>query len=688
MTMNTHHKGPRHEGHEDVTPEVTTEKALNAARADDARKENFLPDDAKKPNIIIGTFNVFGDGMKALGHGIRVACDPVLKVCYPVIEKTDTAVRRMVIDPVKNVCYPPLKSHWERKYKGPHGDKAHYVLIFDLALMFLLGALIVGLIFMKFVLPAIPLPDVVQVHLDEPETVTSGEPTSIVIAYSNDSGEQFAGAEIRVQLPEQFLPTAVRPAGHAPDGTVADKDDRFITIPIGMLEPRSRGSVTIDGALHGPLNSEHAVISELSYWKEGAIAPERSVAAYDIVVTASPFMLDLSFDEPFLRGSQNVIRIAYANDGDSAIEDAEIRLSAPPGFVFRGSVPAASASGVWTLGTLAPGEKGVISVYGVLPDGALSSFIVRAYADADGMRLLTQEARGDVDARSTGFVVGNDLELPNILRAGETFTVRVRYHNNGQFTLKNAAIRLVTSERYLANEPVEWTGGDLESIGPGENGVLTATLRVKDVIATEDLAGDQTPVIRVQAVGEYGVEGDPTRTFRIDGAANEAAVITTVGIEGAALYRTKDGEQLGVGPIPPNVGDTTELWVVLKVSNTTGAVRDGRLEAILPPGVQWTGRYSVTAGEPIAYLSEQRRIIWDIGAVPAFSEGEDAGASIEVRFTPIPEDAGTAPALLRDITLVAHDAATGARVHATAPDVTTAVRFGSAAETAGIVTKN
>jgi hypothetical protein len=303
------------------------------------------------------------------------------------------------------------------------------------------------------------------------------------------------------------------------------------------------------------------------------------------------------------------------------------------------------------------------------------------------MRLLTQEVWKDVDALSTGFTVGNDLDVPAVVRAGEAFTVRVRYHNEGTYTLANAAIRLEATDRYLADGPVEWTGGDLARIEPGENGVLTAMLRVRDDIAQEDLEGDPTPVIRLHVVGEYAIDGQPTRTLRLEGAMNEIAVVTDVGVEAAALYRTKDGEQLGVGPIPPNVGEVTKLWIVLNVENGTGAVHDARLEATLPPGVRWTGRYSVTAGEPIAYLSEQRRIVWDIGGVPAFSEGEYAGASIEVSFTPSPEDVGSAPSLLQEIALTAQDTATGVRVHANAPDVTTAVRFGSPEETSGIVTE-
>lgn len=669
-------KKKRHERHEDVDAELSTPGEL--ARV---REEETAPA-AKGPNVFINTLNVFSGPAKKTADTVKMVCDPVLKVCYPAFKGGAKAVR-MVCDPIGKVCYPPIKLHWEKKYKRRFPGHAGWMLALDLSLLFLIGSLVVSLMFVKLVLPAIPQPDIVRMQLVRPTTAVSGEPTSIVVAYANGSDSPLAGAEVLVELPDQFVPAATDPA-EGQDATARGSVARFF---LGSVPPHGSGEVRIDGTLYGPLGSRHPVTSHFVFWKEGDTSPRRESAYHEISVTGSRFALGMTFDEPFLRGTRNAVRISYGNDGDAPIDRAVIRLSPPSGFRITGSVPPATAPATWDLGTLEPGTKGTITVYGVLGEGSVPTFVARAYAGIDGERLLAQEVRGNVDALSTGFTLYHDITDPAAasVRPGETVTVKVRYHNGGDFTLTDASIRLETTDRYLMEIVPAWTGGDLARIAPGDTGEFTAVLRVVGDVTPDMLEGEDHPVIRISAVAEYAIDDDPAKTLRTDSGVTELGISTKVGAESGAVYRTKDGEQLGVGPLPPTSGEVTRMWVVLKLTNRVNPVRNAVLQARLSPDVRWTGRFSVTAGEPLAYLSEERRVIWEVGGIPAFSDGADAGASFEVAYTPGADAVGTVPVLVEDIRLVAEDAVTGAKVQAAAEPVTTAVRFGSEDETGGIV---
>ncbi len=213
---------------------------------------------------------------------------------------------------------------------------------------------------------------------------------------------------------------------------------------------------------------------------------------------------------------------------------------------------------------------------------------------------------------------------------------------------------------------------------PGESGSLTATLQLVKFRSQKDLAGATNPSIRIMATGEYELANEPTRTFHADSAATDLPISTMVEIDAAALYFTQAGDQLGVGPIPPQVNETTRLWIVLTVENGPNALRNAQLTATLLPDADWRDRTSVTSGKPLAFVASERKLIWNIGDIPAFAGGHlpRATANFEIELKPGEDDLGKVLQLLDHIIIEGEDEFTGARVTAVGELVTAAVRFG------------
>ena len=57
------------------------------------------------------------------------------------------------------------------------------------------------------------------------------------------------------------------------------------------------------------------------------------------------------------------------------------------------------------------------------------------------------------------------------------------------------------------------------------------------------------------------------KTFTGDAA--ELPVATEVAMQNSIRYYTEEGDQLGRGPLPPQVGETTKYWVFVQITNTT-----------------------------------------------------------------------------------------------------------------------
>jgi len=623
----------------------------------------------KAPNIFIGTLNLM------------------------------TGPARQLLNPVKKICYPPLLEHYEERYSKPFARHARVRLIIDLVLMSVFGALVAGLIFVYMVLPVVTRQDYVTVALLQPQSVVSGRETTLVFSYANGSDKDIAGVGLMVELPVGFVASGA-PATDAAGKEIAFAVDpdfpRRLTFALGTLAATGRGEVRVPGKLYGATGSAIPVYAGLSYWKEGQAEPEQDAVYYELPVADAAIALDLETETPFMRGTDNRIRITYANDSGEPVDDLTIRFAPPAGFRLAGSIPQYRAGAPeWRIGTLKAGEGGVIDVFGSLGTKDVPAFAVEALVPGADGAVAIERVSKNADAIATGFELSHSVlgtSGASFLYPGQEVRVGIRFANTGEHTFRDVTIELRPSARYLerAAETVVWdaeVSPELAEIQPGASGAVTATFKVVETVTEDMLGPDENPVVEFTASARYRLDDDAVREFSADSGAISLPIATTLTIETGSLYFSKDGDQLGVGPLPPRTGETTRLWAVVSVENGANAVRNARLEAKLAPDAEWTGRTSITAGEPIAYLPAERRIIWDIGDIPAFAGGDGAGInlSMEIGLTPGKDDVGTVPVLIESLKIVGEDTVTGVKVFAEGEAVTTGVRFGKWTQQTGMV---
>lgn len=130
------------------------------------------------------------------------------------------------------------------------------------------------------------------------------------------------------------------------------------------------------------------------------------------------------------------------------------------------------------------------------------------------------------------------------------------------------------------------------------------------------------------------------------GAVSRAPISTPFTIHAAGRYYAASGDQIGIGPLPPRVGETTKLWIGLRLGPTTSDLSDVRVRVQLAPGVSVTGRDALPDGG--SFSQTDAELIWNVGYLPADSDG--AVASFEIQITPTIEQQGSIPALITSVT--------------------------------------
>lgn len=606
---------------------------------------------------------------------------------------------RMVCDPVVAVCYPALEKHWQDRYRKYWPDKfARRMLILDFTLLTIVASLIVMAAATYYILPLFPSISNVQVHVLSPSAIVGGQATSFAVSYVNDSAHEIGCTSLRIRLPEDAkLLTTLTPRVESENfcnveegsahGTVLEEPSGTTLIyDVGNLEPHENGLVTFDAAVYAPVGTERSLAVELLYWEESHTTASRSRTVATWTAADAALRMTVTPPSSLIRGRAAPVVYELENASAVALPALTLRLERPSDFVMVGaSLP--GLRGDWTLPSLAAGEKTTFTVNGYFTEApgvsAAPVLILSAYTKDGALERKLNEVRQNLDPKATGFVLSQELigtSGGSALIPGTPVMVRVNYANNGTEALKDVTITLYTDGRYIERaEPAEltWSASStpaLAELAPGTSGTLEATLVIRRNPPVEQNAPS---VFKISAAAAFYLAEDPKSVIKASTAVAEMPLTSRLGVEASALYYTKDGDQLGVGPLPPKVGQTTKYRVVLQIGNTSGAVEDAILEATLPLDVEWTDKVSVSDGEGIDWLPSSRTIHWRIGDLPAFagSIGEYVGASFEVALTPAAEDAGTVPVLLTDIRLDGRDVQTGLNLHATASPVTTDLPF-------------
>lgn len=147
-----------------------------------------------------------------------------------------------------------------------------------------------------------------------------------------------------------------------------------------------------------------------------------------------------------------------------------------------------------------------------------------------------------------------------------------------------------------------------------------------------------------------------------------AAETSTVPFTVAARYYSAVGDQIGVGPLPPQAGLATTYWIVWSVGPTETDIRGLHIFAALPDHVVATGKYASSFGGTFSGSADAAT--WDVPLL-ASTAGQTATFAFEVRATPTSADVGKPLLLVQPSRVTGTDARTGDALRSSAAGVTT-----------------
>lgn len=249
-----------------------------------------------------------------------------------------------------------------------------------------------------------------------------------------------------------------------------------------------------------------------------------------------------------------------------------------------------------------------------------------------------------------------DFNIDNsVINLEDGATIKVSFKNNGSVAINNATIDFLAANSDFVLERLEKISGEkveisrrqlfFKTINPGDGGevVLKAYFSLKNLAVR---------VIDWEAQIQYTIGQQPLKQNVNLPSLKRSADLN---ISSAAYYTSPQGDQLGIGPLPPLVGIPTNYWIFWEVKNS-GNFKDLVFSGYLPKGVELTESRSLLAGD-FKYNSDSRQVIWKISELADQNDSYRLG--FEIKIIPTEEQVDQVLPLLINTRYYIMDSLTG-----------------------------
>ncbi|MCF7820795.1 MAG: hypothetical protein K9M44_05025 [Candidatus Pacebacteria bacterium] len=137
--------------------------------------------------------------------------------------------------------------------------------------------------------------------------------------------------------------------------------------------------------------------------------------------------------------------------------------------------------------------------------------------------------------------------------------------------------------------------------------------------------------------------------------------------EATAYFYSPQGDQIGIGPMPPIAGLPTTYWIFLDVSNFGNQLTDISVSGELAENVFWEDKKSLTKGN-LRYGANNKNFVWE---VDNFKEEDSGSARFAVRLQAQDNMIGETPILINNLNLSAYDTFAKKQINFSLPAINT-----------------
>ncbi len=558
-----------------------------------------------------------------------------------------------------------LKKHYHLKYHGVY-QHAKKLFAFDLILLFTAIVMFGASIFFFLWKPG--LTDLIDLSVSiGQERIRSGEPVSMTVNFTNRSKQTLKEVSLGIKLPGGFIVNREKtPLEIFSDSSIFSK--------VKEIAPGASGHVELSGQLWLEPKKEERIIANLSYRPDNKSNREQKLSSLLANLSDSVLTSDLEFPSSTLANS--IIKFSYTltNTSNQIIEHINITNSWDKKIFTdtdSSNISLAAGASKKIEGTITSPSKSGEYIFSITPEVLINNRLIPQSPSNQKFTVLTPDVISSVK-----------LSQPiSYGEPGQVIPIELRWESRSNFALQNLSLHLTSNIAGV----VDWKKTALENHAPAENNGIffdgnsrtslssgsahnpdTFTVNIY-LLKTFNTASIEKPVLEIYPVIKAGSAKIPEQQFSQRGSGAGFPLATELKFTNIeARYYTPEGDQLGRGPLPPQVGKTTKYWIFVKLSNSSNIINDVVFKTSLPAGIEFTGKQSTTIGPQLKYNASDRSVSWQYYTLPANSQ---TGLYFEVAVTPDSSQIGQNIRLTNGMSLSATDEFVGKKFNLAYPAI-------------------
>lgn len=542
--------------------------------------------------------------------------------------------------------------HYHTKYHGIYRH-AKQLFVFDLILLgstiILLGS---GIFFLLWKPGIVDLIDV-SISLNN-KRIRSGDNVQLTAEYTNRSKMTLVSPTLAIHLPKGFVVDREK----TPEN-IFSKNSVF---KLSDIEPGGKGQVVVNGRFWSAPDQDEKIIGVLSYNTPGSKNIEQKLTSFLAHLPESVLKDSLTIATTTFPKQKISFNYTLTNNSDIELKDIDLNID-------PANVTILNTPNNLNNFSLKPGEKKEIKGEIVASDKpGKESITIESELPANNTNITQTKSIGtfniilpQIESKAKILPHGNYAE------PGDTIPVEISWKNNSQFNLSEMRLKinftpgvvdvkkLAKDNNFIAKDNsvvIDKTMRTALSNGnPGSGDTFTLNI---PLLSSFSLARSEKIALTIEPVIEAETSNVSGQIFEQSGENARIPLATETSLKTEVRYFTAEGDQIGRGPLPPKVSEATKYWVFIHLNNTTNPLINNSFEASLAPGVSFTGKQSVTIGDPLRM--ENGKLVWSYSEIPANSQ---VGLYFEVSVTPNIAQLGKNISLIRDFTFNSEDSFVG-----------------------------
>ena len=499
--------------------------------------------------------------------------------------------------------------------------------------------------------------EVLKLEILGPESVELAKEFEYIVRYKNNGDFLLEEPKLIFEYPKEAILPENRPL--------------WQQITLEDIYPGEEKTISFKAKLLGQEGQKLVAKATLSYRPKNLKARYESTTTLTTQIKSVPLTFEFDLPSKIESGKKFIFRINYFSNLDYPLTDLRIQMDYPLDFEFISSLPKSLEKNEWVVPVLNQFQGGKIEIEGKIFGEVGEAKIFRAKLGIfkEGEFILLKQIQKGLEIIKPSIYLRQEINgnPQYIALPGDWLHYEIYFKNIGDKELTN--LFLISQ---LEGEAFDFQTirSDLGQTEPGSNSVIFDWRRVSKLQYLAPLEEGKVD-FWIKLKDDLGPVKEPVLKNKVFISQVKEEFLTKISSKLEIVQKGyfQDDVFGNTGPIPPQVGQTTSYTIIWQAKNYYSLVKDVKIKALLPSGVELTGKiFPEEEISKFSFDSQSREIVWSVGDL---DRRKEKSIAFQVAFTPQEFDRGQTPEIISEAKIIGEDSWTGKILEATAEAINT-----------------